>query len=44
VSFLRVRRVGWGNSISLAASMSLTGFIRLIELRAAERERAGSAD
>jgi hypothetical protein len=33
-----------GNSISLDASMSLTGEICLIERRKAERERAGSAD
>jgi hypothetical protein len=33
-----------GTSISLDASMSLTGKIGLIELREAERERAGSAD
>jgi hypothetical protein len=33
-----------GNSIFLDASMSLTGKVRLIELREAERERAGSAD
>ena len=44
VSFLRVRRVGWGNSISLDAAISLTDNIRLIELREAERVRAGSAD
>jgi hypothetical protein len=33
-----------GGTRSLNASMSLTGKIRLIELRKAERERAGSAD
>jgi hypothetical protein len=33
-----------GNSLSLDASMSLTGNIRLIDLREAERLRAGSAD
>jgi hypothetical protein len=44
VSFLRVRRVGWGELDTPRRFDVADRQNRLIELREAERERAGSAD